>query len=214
MNNYRIVPLYLLTIVFIVTFLACAGSPEKRRGSESDESAGTESKTVPGVEKIELDSIDLIPARAPLNQTFDNVIFRSFESTEQLKKDYPYACESCKASIMAQLVSKKNYKNVTDDINQRLSGNSVFVDMRVVDMRIAGTQARIWGGAFAGNSYMDILVELRDADSEKVLHKKVLSATNNPMAAAWTFGASDRSLPSDLGTLIGEYLSRIIPGSK
>ncbi len=86
--------------------------------------------------------------------------------------------------------------------------------MKVVDMRIAGAQARFWGGAFAGNSYMDILLELRDADSKEVIHKKILSTTNNAMAAAWTFGSSDRSLPSDLGTLIGEYIFRIVPGTK
>ena len=213
MKTHRNFCLYLLTTAFIVSFLACAGSPDKSQRSENDEQVSTESKTVPGVEKIELASVDLVPARTPLNEKFKNIIFRSFESTDQLNKDYPYACENCKASIMAQLKSKKTYESVTDDTNQELSGNSVIVDMRVVDMRIAGAQARFWGGAFAGNSYMDILVELKDADSKEVLHKKVLSTTNNAMAAAWTFGASDRSLPSDLGTLIGEYLYKIVPGS-
>jgi hypothetical protein len=112
------------------------------------------------------------------------------------------------------LQSKKTYENVTADVSKNLPGKSVFVDMKVVDMRIAGAQARIWGGAFAGNSYMDVLLELRDADSEEVVHKKVLSTTNSAVAAAWTFGSSDRSLPSDLGTLMGEYIFRIVPGTK
>jgi len=214
MKTYRITCLYFLAIVFIVSFLACAGSPDKSQRSESEEQAGTESKSVPGVEKIQLASIDLIPTRTPLEVIFDNIIFRSFESTDQFKKDYPDACETCKASIITQLQSKKTYKNVTDDVNQNLPGKSVFVDMKVVDMRIAGAQARFWGGTLAGNSYMDVLLELRDADSEEVVHKKVLSTTNSAVAAAWTFGASDRSLPSDLGTLIGEYIFRIVPGTK
>ena len=103
---------------------------------------------------------------------------------------------------------------MTDDVSQNLPGKSVFVDMKVVDIRIAGTQARFWGGAFAGNSYMDVLLELRDADGEVVVHKKVLSTTNNALAAAWTFGASDRNLPSDLGTLMGEYIFRIVPSTE
>jgi hypothetical protein len=197
-----------------VSFLACAGSPDKSQRSESEEQTSTESKSVPGIEKIQLSSIDLIPTRTPLEVKFDNIIFRSFESTDQFKKDYPYACETCKASIISQLQSKKTYENVTDDVNQSFPGKSVFVDMKVVDMRIAGTQARIWGGAFAGNSYMDVLLELRDADSQEVLHKKVLSTTNSAIAAAWSFGASDRSLPSDLGILIGEYIFRIVPGEE
>jgi hypothetical protein len=204
MKTYRITCLYFWAIVSIVSFFACAGSPDKSQRSES----------VPGVEKIQLASIDLIPTRMPLEVKFDNIIFRSFESTDQFMKDYPYACENCKASIIAQLQSKKIYKNVTDDVSQNLPGKSVFVDMKVVDMRIAGTQARIWGGAFAGNSYMDVLLELRDADSEVVVHKKVLSTTNSALAAAWTFGASDKSLPTDLGTLMGEYIFRIVPSTK
>ena len=214
MKTYRITCYYFLTIVSIVSFLACAGGPDKSQRSGSEEQASTVSKSVPGVEKIQLSSIDLIPTRTPLEVKFDNIIFRSFESTDQFKKDYPYACETCKASIISQLQSKKAYENVTDDVNQSLSGKSVFVDMKVVDMRIAGTQARIWGGAFAGNSFMDVLLELRDANSKEVVHKKVLSTTNSATAAAWSFGASDRSLPSDLGTLIGEYIFRIVPGTE
>ena len=214
MKTYRITCFYFLAIVSIVSFLACAGSPDKSQRSESEEQTSTESKSVPGIEKIQLSSIDLIPTRTPLEVKFDNIIFRSFESTDQFKKDYPYACETCKASIISQLQSKKTYENVTDNVNQSFPGKSVFVDMKVVDMRIAGTQARIWGGAFAGNSYMDVLLELRDADSQEVLHKKVLSTTNSAIAAAWSFGASDRSLPSDLGILIGEYIFRIVPGEE
>lgn len=204
MKTYRVTCFYFLAIAFIVSLLACAGRPDKIQRSES----------VPGVEKIQLTSIDLIQMRMPLEVEFDNIIFRSFESTEQFKKDYPQACLTCKASIITQLKSKKTYKNVTDDVSQNLPGKSLFVDMKVVDMRIAGTQARIWGGAFAGNSHMDVLLELIDADSEEVLHKKVLSTTNSAFGAAWTFGASDKSLPSDLGTLMGEYIFRIVPITK
>ena len=214
MKTYRITCFYFLAIVSIVSFLACAGSPDKSQRSESEEQASTESKSVPGVEKIQLSSIDLIPTRTPLEVKFDNIIFRSFESTDQFKKDYPNAREACKASIISQLLSKKAYENVTDDVNQSLPGKSVLVDMRVVNMRIAGTQARFWGGAFAGNSFMDVLLELRDADSKEVVHKKVLSTSNSAFAAAWSFGASDRSLPSDLGTLIGEYIFRIVPDTE
>jgi hypothetical protein len=211
MKICRIGFLYFFAIGFMVSFLACAGSPDK---SQSGEQASAESKTIPGVEKIELSTIDSIPMRTPLGGKFDNIIFRSFESTDQFKKDYPYACENCKAAIIEQLQSKKAYKNVTDDVSQNLPGKSVFVDMKVVDMRIAGGQARFWGGALAGNSYMDVLLELREADSEAVVHKKVLSTTNNALAAAWSFGSSDRNLPSDLGTLMGEYIFRIVPSTQ
>ena len=88
MKTYRITCFYFLAIAAIVSFLACAGSPNKSQRSENEEQASTESKSVPGVEKIQLSSIDLIPMRTPLEVKFDNIIFRSFESTDQFKRDY------------------------------------------------------------------------------------------------------------------------------
>ncbi len=110
MKTYRITCFYFLALMSIASLLACAGSPEKSQRSENEEQAGTESKNVPGVEKIQLASIDLTSVRTPLKVKFDNIIFRSFETTDQFKKDYPDACETCKASIITQLQSKKTYE--------------------------------------------------------------------------------------------------------
>ena len=51
MKTYRITCFYFLAIVCIVSFLACAGSPDKSQRSESEEQTSTESKSVPGIEK-------------------------------------------------------------------------------------------------------------------------------------------------------------------
>jgi hypothetical protein len=117
---------------------------------------------------------------------------------------------SCKESIILQLHSKNTYQNVTDDTNKNLSGKSILVDMKIVDMRIE-SGATV---AFPGNSFMDVLLELRDADTEEVVHQKVLSTSNKALGITWSSGGSGRSLPSDLGTLIGEYIFRIAPGTK
>jgi hypothetical protein len=213
MKTYRIAFFHVLLMVCLLSLFACAG-PSKQQTQTSKEQPSTESKVVHGVEKIQLTSMDYIPMRAPLKTDYDNIIFRSFECNTQFQKDYPYAPMSCKESIISQLQRKNAYQHVTDDTNNNLSGKSVLVDMKIVDMRIASGAARFWGGALVGNSFMDVLLELRDADTEEIVHRKVLSTSNNALGAAWTFGASDRSLPSDLGTLIGEYIFRIVPSSK
>jgi hypothetical protein len=38
---------------------------------------------------------------------------------------------------------------------------------------------------------------------------KLLSTANNPWGASWTYGGSDRSLPTDMGMIIGEYIAAI-----
>ena len=199
MKTYRIIFFHVLAVVFFLSLFACAG-PSKQRVS-------AETKVVPDVEKIQLASIDYIPMETPLKANYDNIIFRSFECNAQFKKDYPDAPMSCKESIILQLHSKNAYQNVTDDTNKNLSGKSILVDMKIVDMRIES-------GAARGDSFMDVLLELRDADTEEVVHQKVLSTSNKALGTAWSFGGSGRSLPSDLGTLIGEYIFRIAPGTK
>jgi hypothetical protein len=213
MKPYRIIFFHVLTVVFLLSLFACAG-PSKQQTQTSKEQPGTESKVVQGVEKIQLESMDNIPKMAPLKAAYDNIILRSFECSTQIKKDYPHAAIFCKESIISQLKSKKTYRHVTDDTNKKFSGKSILADMKIVDMRITSGAARMWGGAFAGNSFMDVLLELRDADTKKVVHQKVLSTSNNAFGAAWSGGSSDRSLPSDLGTLIGEYIFRIVPSTK
>lgn len=213
MKPYRIIFFHVLAVVFLLSLFACAG-PSKQQTQTSKEQPGTESKVIQGDEKIQLESMDSIPKMAPLKVAYDNIIFRSFECNSQLKKDYPYASLSCKDSLISQLKSKKTYQHVTDDTHKHLSGKSILVDMKIVDMRITSGAARMWGGAFAGNSFMDVLLELRDADTKEVVHQKVLSTSNNAFGAAWSGGSSDRSLPSDLGTLIGEYIFRIVPSTQ
>jgi hypothetical protein len=115
--------------------------------------------------------------------------------------------------MIKQLKNIKRYKSVTDDLGQSITGKSVLIDMTVVDMKITGSAARFWGGAIVGSSYMKIQLELKDADSQAVLHTKILSTSNNAVAAAWSGGYSDLSLPSDLGTLMGQYVSTIVPGT-
>jgi len=153
----------------------------------SKQQVSAEAKVVPGVEKIKLASIDYIPMETPLKANYDNIIFRSFECNAQFKKDYPDAPMSCKESIIL-----------------------ILVDMKVIDMRIASDAAHF----LIGDSFMDVLLELRDANTEEVVHQKVLSTSNKALGIDWSFSGSGRSLPSEFGTLIGEYIFRIAPGTK
>lgn len=199
---------YVLTVLYIFSFLACAGTPQNQQPSTV-----SQSKVVPGVQKVLLSSVENMPLNEPLPGRYDNIIIRKFTSDTQTKENYPRATYDCQASIIWQLKEKNAYANVTD-VNTKYPGKSVYVDMEIVDIRITSTTARIWGGAFAGSSFMDVLVEISDSENKKIVHKKVLSTSNNAMAAAWSSGSSDKSLPSDLGILIGEYIYRIVHGTK
>jgi hypothetical protein len=81
----------------------------------------------------------------------------------------------------------------------------------VVNMRIVSGAARFWAGPMAGSSDMSVRLTFTDAATGTVVREKLLSSANNPFGGAWTYGSTDRSLPADMGRIIGEYIAAITP---
>lgn len=190
---------------------ACVGGQSGQESAKAVEPGTVTETSESGVEKLELASVEDMVVGAPLATKYDNVIIGKFEGSAQLSVDYPKAAEDCEKMMIEQLQSKKIYKNVTDDSGKKFPGKTAVVDLKIIDMRIASSMARMWGGALAGSSYMNVLLEVRNAGSNDVVHQKLLSTSNNAWGAAYSGGATDEHLPADFGVLVGEYLSKIIP---
>jgi len=65
----------------------------------------------------------------------------------------------------------------------------------------------------AGSSYMYIRMTLVDAETQKVVRDEDFNSTNNVFAAAWTFGSTDRSLPSDMAEIMADYIDKAVPAN-
>lgn len=52
---------------------------------------------------------------------------------------------------------------------------------------------------------------MMDASTREIVREEDFNSTNNSWAAAWNFGASDRSLPSDMGHIMADYLEKAVP---
>lgn len=201
----------MLSLFFVLPLVcACVGG-QSGQGSASKAAPESGATSKSGTEKLELASVEDMVAGAPLAVKYDNIVIGKFESSTQVQTDYPKAASDCEEQIVNQLKSKKSYKNVTDDGTKKFSGKTAVVDLKIVDMRITSNAARMWGGVFVGSSFMDVMVEIRDAGSKKILHQRLLSTSNSAWAASYNGGSSDQSLPADFGVLIGEYLSKVIP---
>ncbi len=199
-------------IVFMLSLLAaCVGGQSGQGSAENAKPEGVVTMTESGVEKQELASIEDMVAGSPLTAKYDNVIIGSFTSSEQIQTDYPEAAADCEKQVVKQLKSRNSYKNVTEEDGKTFPGKTAVVNLKIIDMRITSGAARMWGGVFAGSSFMEVLLQIRDAGSDTVLHEKILTTSNNAWAASYSGGSSDVSLPSDFGVLIGEYLSKVIP---
>ncbi len=189
---------------------ACVGG-QSGQGSVEGAKPGGIAVTESGIEKLELGSVEDMVAGAPLAARYDNIVIASFDASEQITSDYPNAASECELQIVRQLKSKNSYRNVTEDDMKHFPGKTAVVNLKIVEMRITSGAARMWGGVFAGSSSMEVLLQIRDAGSDTILHEKILSTSNSAWAASYTGGSSDASLPSDFGVLIGEYLSKVIP---
>ncbi len=152
----------------------------------------------------------------PLEKSYRTLLVYPYTTTPVLQKDYVTELKESQATLITSLLMAEVYSKA-GPANQGAVYNeagTLLIKIKVADMRIAGTSARIWGGVFAGNSYMHMNVQFVDAATGELVHEKFFSSTNSSMAAAWTFGATDKSLPSDLAKIVAEYVLKKVKAGK
>ncbi|MGZ9149158.1 MAG: DUF4410 domain-containing protein [Candidatus Deferrimicrobiaceae bacterium] len=182
-----------VAVVFVAAvFSACAGS--------SAGNVKAEEQVVAAEEKI-----------TPLAHRYSKLVFQGFTADSQITTDYPTAVSECESAAMAAVISKNLFGVVEKRQGEVKYNDALLVKGLVVEMRLVSGAARFWAGAMAGTSDMRVKLTFTDAASGTVVREKLLSTANNPWGAAWTYGSSDRSLPADMGRIIGEYIAAIIP---
>ena len=146
-----------------------------------------------------------------MDKKYDRIVFQKFEYDPQIEVDYPGAVAECEKSALEAVIAKKIFASAVRETTGAKYAGALLVKAKVTNLRIVSTGARMWGGAFAGSSEMSLQMKLIDAASGAVVREKELSTNNNPWAASWTGGSSDRTLPTDLGRMVAEYLGSIQP---
>jgi hypothetical protein len=185
----------LVVAVFMLPFLSACGGQQAVKPSEPAPAAPAKA----GAQE------------APLDNKYSRIVFEKFEVDSKIEADYPGAVAECEHSAVAAVKEKNLFQSVEQGTPGGNRAGLLQVKTRVTSLRIVSGAARFWGGAFAGSSDMTLEMTLIDGVTGREVRRKTLSTANNPWGAAWTFGGSDRSLPSDLGKMVGEYLSGIQP---
>jgi Domain of unknown function (DUF4410) len=186
--------LILVVALFLIT--ACAGQQAKPTSQAETKSANGQVAN---------------HQEPPLDRHYSNIVVADFTATPQVMKDYPEALNESLKNLVWSLENNKAFKSVgRQKPGMKYPHACLLVQANVSDMRVVSNAARIWGGAFAGSSYMEIDVKLIDAATRTVVRKKHLSSSNNAWAASWVGGSSDRSMPSDMGKIIAAYIDSIL----
>lgn len=147
-----------------------------------------------------------------LSKRYRVIAVDEFTAAADPARDYPEAARECQAGTVQALKDKKAFPSVeSGKYGPGRREGTLWVRARVTDMRIVSGAARMWGGVFAGSSHMEVDVALVDAGTGTTVREKKLSSANNPWAASYAWGSSDRSLPADMGGIIAEYVNAIVP---
>ena len=184
---------------------SCAG---KQQSTETT----PKQQEVANVSRIEGASIETLKNEPRVSSAYENIVLNPTQTNAQLSTDYPDVASQLQASALAYLKDKKMYTRVEGGLLKGASPkNTLIADTKIIDMRIVSEGARMWGGVMAGSSYIEVHLKLTDASSKKVIHEKVIATNYNAFASTYASG-SEKSLAMDMGKIIGEYLSVVVPG--
>jgi hypothetical protein len=166
-----------------------------------------------GIETLEGATIELVKKESRLVGVgvYTNIHIAPFEAPDEYRQDYAQELNWFHTALINDLRSKKAFKEVLEGTAVGQTGKTVNVTGKIVEMRITSAGARIWLGEMAGSSYMTVYLQITDNATGEMLKEKVISTYNNAFGATYSFGSSDRSMPKDMGQIIGAYLSTVIP---
>jgi hypothetical protein len=83
---------------------------------------------------------------------------------------------------------------------------ALIVQPRTVKIRMIGGATRFFAGVFAGESSIEMDLQLTDAATGAVIARPRISRNADAWAGAWSVGATDRNLMNYIADIAGQYL--------
>ena len=123
---------------------------------------------------------------------------RDHNPDEMLKMAEVTAAEILEKS---KLFDSVNLRGEKKDLNE----TALILNAQLVDLRVVSTTKRLFLGAFAGSSGMEIKASLVDGKAQQVAEKNVRDEAN-AFSGAWTVGASDRNISINVGEQLAAFV--------
>jgi hypothetical protein len=148
----------------------------------------------------------------PLEKSYSKIFVAPFIVSTKLREKYFDSIEEIEYTTVKLLKACNRFVEVGRYAGDNIKDPSALrIRAEIEDMKIKGTAARVIAGPFAGKSHVTIKLKLEEASTGKILREQILSSKNSSWGAAYSMGASDRSLPSDMGGLVAGYTLAIQP---
>ncbi len=183
-GRLHIMPIYFMLFSFLLTLTGCAVSAVR-----------------PG---------DLPPDIPKLEKKYRKVICYPIQATAQVKEYYPEEVANMQNSMLEWLKSKGEFEMIrVSEPDEWTDKETLLVRIKVTDMNLVGFWKR--GIVRWERSFIHVSLDLIDGETKDLLIGQRLKCQNDPRDAHRTFGATDRSLPGDMGKVIGEYIAQSMP---
>ena len=149
---------------------------------------------------------------AKLEKVYTRIICKDFQATPELSQSYPEEIKTMQASMAEALKAKGVFNMATlDRPDQEKGSDTLLVMVNVTGMNIIGFWQRGFIHNIGRRSWVELNLKLIDQASQTVLREQQISSENNPVAAFFSFGSSDKSLPEDMGKILAEYIALVMP---
>ncbi len=102
------------------------------------------------------------------------------------------------------LIRSGLFDAVAEGPAEDVSDPTLVVRAELTALRIVGSGEQQWLGTFVGHSEMKVRLTLADAQTGKVLRIVKVEQDEETAVGPWSLGATDRSLPAEVGTRIAE----------
>lgn len=172
----------------IAGLTACASDPAARSQVAAQESARLPAPTTPlsAYGKFQLQPIELGPDVA--RDAAKAAVAKDLETSVRAR--------------LNPLLDQWNAQGATG----AAAGKTLAIQPRAVAIRIVSGGARFFAGAFAGDSNIDMDLELRDVATGAVIANPRINRQAGAFAGAWTVGATDRNLLDYIADIAARYL--------
>jgi hypothetical protein len=178
----------LISVALVAVVTGCASDPGRRLEVAREESARLAAPTTPlsAYGKFELKPIQASPEVA--NEP------RKVAATKDL--------EARLQARLQPLLAEWNAQGATGPT----AAKTLVVQPRVVKLQIFSGATRFFAGALAGDSSIDMDLELFDAAHGVVIAKPRIARSASALAGAWSVGATDRNLMDYIADIACQYL--------
>ncbi len=155
-----------------------------------------------------------------LAQNYRIIVVEPVAIPVEMARQYPQVARSCQRNTIAGLKARQMFKLVDHTAPEESAIPVLLVRSKITDMRLTSKTGRLWAGSSAASSYINMDVQLVDADTREVVHENQLSTISAVPAPSPTASPSgpaksgEKDISEAMGALVAEYVVAVMPVKK